>query len=202
MPQADKRELLGVDGLPVEEVEDRATQERQKAIDDLSRQRAWLGREFLTWLLWRSESGDRFLEIDGEDVTLVFVGPVVLQGLAGDATELRAKGHQSAYSAVVKEAIARGLPVHQARLRLQHGEQVYEATVEAEGLSMRSVKLPALLVEEGDDRRFERLALVDHAAAIIDGLWEAFAEARSGPDWLALEVPGMGGWLELGKDRD
>ena len=50
----------GVDGLPTEEERrDEAELEKDKAREQLLRGRTYLGREFLTWLLWRSESTRR-----------------------------------------------------------------------------------------------------------------------------------------------
>jgi hypothetical protein len=187
---------VGVDGQATEEARDEAEVERAKALEAMSRGRAWLGREFLTWLLWRSNAGAPLAAVEGEDVTVLFVGPVVLQGLAGDATELRAKGYQSAYADIVREALGRGLLVHQGRLRLQHGEEVYEVTLDAERLAFRSARLPKLLTKEADDRYLERMALLNRLSALVDALWTAFTEVRQGPEWSEREVPGLRRWIE------
>lgn len=188
--------LVGVDGQPLEAEADPEARDRAAARAAFARHRAWLGRELLTWLLFRSRSGTPVTAYDGEDVVVLFVGPVVLQGVAGDAVELRAKGHQAAYAEVVREALARGMLVHAARLRLQEGDRVYEVTLDAEQLAVRSAKLPEVLSEEEDDRLAERLFLVDRLAGLVDALWSAFSEVRSAPEWAAREVPAIRAWLE------
>lgn len=186
---------VGVDGEPVEETRDEAEIARAKAAEALVKNRAYLGREMLTWLLWRSASGDPIVHVDDEPVTALLSGDVVLRGLAGEATELAVKGHTSAYAEVVRHAILRGLLIHRARLRLMHGERVFEVTLDAEHLDLRAAQLPALLREEQDDRRAERLWLVAHLGRLVDALWEAFMQVRTSRRWARKEVADLRSWL-------
>lgn len=174
----------GVDGLPTEEERrDEAELEKGKAREQLLRGRTWLGRELLTWLLWRSESTEPVAELDGAGITVVFVGRLTLRGIAGDVTELMARGALAPYSDEVRRALDAGLLVHQARLRIEHAEKVYEATLDAEFLDVRAGKLPELLTEEEDDRLLERLELSERLSEIIDALVGAFLEVRTSRAW-------------------
>ena len=53
------RGQTGVDGAKTEETADPVEAEQAKAREALYRGRTWLGREALTWVLWRSESRNR-----------------------------------------------------------------------------------------------------------------------------------------------
>jgi recombination associated protein RdgC len=179
-----QRGAAGVDGLPTEEERrDEAEVEKDKAREQLLRGRTYLGRELLTWLLWRSESTEPVIELDGAGVTVVFVGRLTLRGIAGDVTELVARGALAPYSAQVRRALDAGLLVHQARVRLEHAERVYEATLDAEFLDVRAAKLPELLTEEEDDRLLERLELAERLSAIVDALTGAFLDVRTSRTW-------------------
>ncbi|MEQ9500630.1 MAG: hypothetical protein RIT81_27415 [Deltaproteobacteria bacterium] len=186
---------LGVDGEAIEEEVDAGEVERGKALDALAHNRAYLGREMLTWLLWRTASGDTIAVVEDAPVSALLVGDVVLRGLAGEATELAVKGHTSAYAEIVRIAIDRGLLVHRARLRIQHGEQVFEVTLDAENLAFRAANLPALLQEEEDDRLLERLWLTERLGQLVDALWGAFMKVRTAPKWARTEVPAIKAWL-------
>ena len=72
---------VGVDGGSTrgEDEKDQAELERDRAREQFVRGRTWLGREFLTWLLWRSEPGDALLTHEGEGLTVLFAGRVVLR---------------------------------------------------------------------------------------------------------------------------
>jgi hypothetical protein len=190
------RGQTGVDGVATEaDQRDEAEIERDRAREQLLRGRTWLGRELLTWLLWRSESTEAIARLDGEDVVAVFTGRLVLRGAFGDVTELVARGTQAPYSAQVKRALDAGLLVHQARLRIEHGEKIYEATLDAEHLDVRAAKLPDLIAEEDDERLLERLFLSQRLSALLDALVGAFLEARTGRGWSRKVVPELKRWM-------
>jgi hypothetical protein len=190
----------GVDGAATDADErDVAEVERDKARDELLRGRTWLGRELLTWLLWRSESGDPLVEVEAAGLVVLFTGRITLRGLAGDVIELTARGAQAPYAAQVRRALDAGLLVHQARLRLTHGEgdaeKVYEATIDAEHLDVRAAKLPELVAEEDDDRALERLFLAGQLSRFVDALVAAFLDERAGRGWTKKTVPALKRWM-------
>jgi hypothetical protein len=190
---------VGVDGAAASaEERDQAEVERDRAREQLLRGRTWLGRELLTWLLWRSESGDPILEREGAGVVVLFTGRLVLRGVAGDVTELSARGTLAPYAEQVRRALDAGLLVHGARLRLTHGEKVYEVTVDAEFLDVRAAALPELLSEEEDDRLLERLYLAEQLSGMLDALVAAFLEVRASAAWTRKVVPAMKRWMREG----
>lgn len=186
----------GVDGIATGEDErDAAELERDAARQQLLRGHAFLGRELLTWLLWRSESTEPVAKLEGEDVGVVFTGRLVLRGAFGDVTELVARGTQAPYSAQVKRALDAGLLVHQARLRIEHGEKAWEATLDAEHLDVRAAKLPDLIAEEDDERLLERLFLSQQLSALLDALAAEFLGVRAGRGWGRKVVPALKRWM-------
>ncbi len=135
---------------------------------------------------------------DAAEVVPLFVGKVLLRGLAGDVVELAARGDAAAYSAQVKHALQGGLLVHQARLRFTLGERTFEATLDAEFLDVRGAKLPELLTEEEDDRAAERLALCEELGAIVDAIVATFLEERASKAWRRRTVPALLAWMGTG----
>lgn len=187
---------VGVDGAATEEdTREQAEKEKDQAREQLLRGRTWLGRELLTWLLWRSEAGEPIVEVGGEGVVPLLVGKVLLRGLAGDVVEIIAKGEQAPYSPQVKHALSGGLLVHQARIRFTMGERAFEATLDAEFLDVRSAKLPELLSEEDDDKAAERLGLCEELGQVVDAVVAAFLEERSGKAWRKKTVPALLAWM-------
>jgi hypothetical protein len=187
---------VGIDGGATEEVKDQAEVEQQKAKDELTRGSTFLGREFLTWLLWRTESGTPLVHIDKQPVSVLIVGKLTLKGLAGDVTEVQAKGAMAAYSPMVRRLIDRGLLVHQARLQITHGERAYEVTLDAEQFDLRSGKLPDLMTEDDDDPLHERLYLTEQLSGLVTALVDGFIEVRTSPRWKKQVVGDLKGWLQ------
>jgi hypothetical protein len=186
----------GVDGAATEEKQDEAELERGKAREALLRGRAYLGREFLTWMLWRSESGDALCDFEGAALVPLFTGRIVLRGITGDVNELSARGTLAPYSEEVRHALDNGLLVHSARLRLTHGEKVYEVTLDAEFLDLRAAKLPELMSEEEDDQLTERLYLTERLSGMVDALVRAFLAVRASRSWSRQVVPELKAWMK------
>lgn len=189
---------LGVDGQAVAEEQDEAQKELAQAQEALLRGRTWLGRECLTWLLWKSESTDALLTVEDQPVNVVFNGKLTLRAASGDVTEVQVKGVAAPYAQLVKHALGKGLLVHTAKLQLTWGEQVYDFTLDAEFFDVRSAKLPTLLQEEEDDKLTERLELATRASTLTDALIAAFVKERTGKSWTAKVVPALKKWMAEG----
>ena len=187
---------VGVDGAAVEEENDATQVELAKAREALLRGRTWLGRECLTWLLWKSESTDALLTLDDQPVSVVFNGKLTLRAASGDVTEVQVKGVTAPYAKLVKRALSQGLLVHTAKLQLTWGEQVYDFTLDAEFFDLRSAKLPALLQDEEDDKLTERLELASRASTLTDAVVAAFIKERTAKGWSTKVVPALKEWME------
>lgn len=187
---------VGIDGQATEEQQDAQEVEQGKAREQFLRGKAYLGREFLTWLLWRSESGEALLERDGAPLVVILTDRLVLRGIAGEVVELVVRGAMAPYSPLVREALDRGLLIHAARLRLTHGERTYEVSVDAEFMDYRSARLPALLTDQEDDQIEERLYLTEQMTLLLGALLEQFLALRTEPRWLREVVPEMKAWMQ------
>lgn len=174
---------VGADGSAVDEERDAAELEQARAREQLLRGRTWLGRELLTWLLWRSEAGGAIVRDGNEDVEVLFLGPLTLRAARGDVVELVARGAQAPYAGEVRRALDAGLLVDRARVRITCGEKVWETGLDAERLDVRAAKLPELLSEADDDRAAERLWLAERLSALVDALAREFLRVRTGRGW-------------------
>ncbi len=108
---------------------------------------AYLGREFMTWLLWRVDAGEGDFGARGEEFSVAFGGRVRLGAPLGFATDLVLKGSSPAYGAEARAAIGSGHTLREAEMRVTRGELEWRFTLIGETLDLRSVKLPALLKE-------------------------------------------------------
>ena len=190
----------GVDGLTTAEERDELELEAEEAKAQALNNGTYLGREFLTWLLWRSESNESLLEVDGEPLAVVFTSRLILRAITGQVTEMSARGALAPYALLVKQVMAGGLLVQQARLQLTLGERVFSLTLDAESLDVRSAKLPSLIAEEESERIEERLYLIELMSRCIDALAQAFLQLRTTAAWKRQEVPQLKAWL-AGEDQ-
>lgn len=171
------------------------TQE-QEIRDDV----VFLAREFLTWLVFFAETEGGEFEGRGEvaPFTVGFTGRLTLRTPAGLVTDMTLKGPSPAGSADLRYALAGGLAVKEAELRLEQGEQVWTFGLAAEHFDLKRLKLPALLGEDGDDPGLERVALLRQLDAALLLAFERFLDVRTGERWGSEVVPAIRAWLTEG----
>lgn len=145
--------------------------------------------------MWKSESTEPVVSVEGKPVTVVFNGKLGLRAGGGDVTEAQVKGVTSPYSKLVKHALGRGLLVHTAKLQVTWAEQVYDFSLDAEFFDIRAAKLPTLLQEEEGERLTERLELATRASTLSDALIAAFVKERTSKSWTQKIVPELKKWM-------
>lgn len=170
--------------------------------------RRYLGREFLTWLIYHSDDesgGGHFAESElGDEFRIVVGERVVLKALGEGAGEITARGVAPAMTPDVRYAVAGGLTVREVDLLFLRGgrgrgdnggEQIWQAAVSAEGFDLRRVKLPALLSEEDSEQLNERVELIDQLDAMLRAAFQTFLSLRLSDKWRNEELPAMRAWL-------
>jgi len=185
----------GVDGqATAEDTRDAAEIELDKAREAFLRGKAYLGREFLTWLLFKSESSDPVTVFEGAGIHVVFADRLVLRGVAHEVVELSARGAMAPYSPLVKRSLDRGLLVHAGRLRVTHGDLGFHVTLDADHLDCKGAKLPSGLSDADENATEERLDLAERLAFLVESLLVAFLQLRASRQW-AAEVSEMKAWM-------
>ncbi|HNK46783.1 MAG TPA: hypothetical protein PKL17_18510 [Pseudomonadota bacterium] len=167
--------------------------------EDLTDQR-FLGREFLTWLVYFCDDDGESGEFAGSDSVAAFrlrVGERAVLRALGDATgEIAARGPATGHSSDVRYAIAGGLTVRELDLIFERDERLWMATVSAEHFDLKRVKLPELLSEEDSERVSERLQLISDLDAMLKGLFALFLHDRLSSRWTKQTIPALRDWLK------
>ena len=156
---------------------------------------AYLGREFMTWLVWRADAGESTFGASGDEFTIAFGARARLGAPVGYATDLVLKGRSPAHGAEARAAIGSGHTLREAELRVTQGEREWRFTLIAETLDLRGVKLPALLTEEDDDKFLERISLLEAVDDMVRTAFTAFMRERLRPAWKRDVVPALRTWL-------
>lgn len=160
---------------------------------------AFLGREFLTWLIFYADDeqrAGRFPDSEGVDAFRVIIGErAVLKALGDGRGEVTARGPATGQVADVRYAIAGGLTVRELDVLFERGDRIWQATVSA-SFDMKRVKLPELLSEEDDERATERLQLTDDLCDMLKAAYRQFLALRLDAKWAASVVPAIREWLQ------
>jgi hypothetical protein len=163
-----------------------------------------VGREFLTWLWFKSEERNGMIRITGGDESeVVFVRRLVLEAGEGEYAETIVCQGLHADLKEGKEALRQGKKITAARLRMGHDKAEWEFTFKADRFHFQSMKLPSVAENEGEeaDREgqiLERIYLIEKAAGMMDQLFRSFLDLRLSDGW-GNEQARMQKWITQAK---
>ncbi|MCX5839333.1 MAG: hypothetical protein NTW71_12590 [Deltaproteobacteria bacterium] len=163
-----------------------------------------VGREFLTWLWFKSEERNGMIRFPGGgESEVVFVRRLVLEAGEGEYAETVVCQGLHADLKEGKEALRRGKKITAARLRMAHDKAEWEFTFKADRFHFQSLKLPSAAENEGEeaDREgqiLERIDLIEKAAGMMDQLFRLFLDTRLSEGW-GKEQTRMQKWIAPAK---
>jgi len=158
------------------------------------------GREFLTWLWFKSEERGGSVMIPGTgDVEVIFLQRIVLESGEGEYAETVACRGLHADLEEGKSALRKGKKVTEARIQLGAGDDRFEFTFKGDTFSFQSLRLPTPTDPDEEDRDgkiLERIYLAEGAMKTMERLFALFLEKRLSPQWKTEEEALMKKWLE------
>ena len=165
----------------------------------------FLGREFLTWLVYRAEESGGTFELGGQPVEIHLGDQIVLAGGHDGKARLTVVGTGDV-RAEMGAGLRSGKLVDRARLHVRRGERRWELTLDGGLLDYASVRCPTLGDQDAglrDDPRaafendlFLRMADVEDVVEVLDALFAEFCRLRATEDWRQHALPELRGWVE------
>lgn len=159
-----------------------------------------IGREFLTWLWFKSEERNGTVLIPGAgESEVLFIRRLVLESGDGEYAETVVCQGMHADLKEGKEALRQGKKITAARLRVAHDKTEWEFTFKADRFHFQSLKLPTLPEGDGEEvdregQLLERVYLIEKAAGLMDLLFQLFLNIRLSGDW-GTEQTRMQKWI-------
>ncbi len=152
---------------------------------DKAVQTEFIGRDFLTWLWFKSETGEGSFRLDkAGDVEVWFDGPVTLQSEGSAGAEKVVCSNEALSEA--RFALTEGRKVVRATLRVNSGDDEWVCGLDSLWLNFRGVKLPKTMKEKEKDREgifYERAFLIERLLGIMDEIFGLFLELRLSGKW-------------------
>jgi len=166
------------------------------AVEDIS----LIGREFLTWLWFKSEERNGHIALGKtEEVELHLLKRIALEAGEGEYSQGVVCSGLHAELTEGKEAIRQGKKVTEAGIRLIADQNEWEFTLKADNFHFQSLKLPPAEWQETSEdqsgKLLERIYLIENAAGIIDELYNEFLSIRYSPRWGENEMKLVTKWL-------
>jgi hypothetical protein len=163
---------------------------------DKLRRTQFLGREFLTWLMFRATRDDGvFRDDDGGVVEVFFERALTLDG-ENPAREMSTiKVDEPARSEEVMLSLRLGKKVSRARLTLVSEGREYALVLDASALTMRSVKLPDAPAMDPIENMVEKTEYCRDLEDVVHRLFVRYVRTRLDPDAWADEAAAIAAWL-------
>jgi hypothetical protein len=163
-------------------------------------QDAVLGRDFLTWLWFKSETrGGDFTGPNGQLYSLYMEQKVSVQGGEGEAVETISVSGLLSEMREAKLGLAMGKKVTKATLRIDQDPDAWQLTLNSQDFGLTGVKTPKVETKarEGDDPDaafLEKMYLIDKVLGLLDSAYAEFLRLRLGPEW-EKERASVAAWL-------
>lgn len=192
---------------------------------DKIEKRRFIGREFLLWLWFESETFEETLTTKKHGDFGFWIEKEIVLSAGKEAT--RIKGTTPAHAREAKEALRLGKMPERATFRLVLGERESGFFLKAEALALGALTLPAVLDDgtaptlgelgaelsapkkkkkgaedeaerEADGKAeafFDRMDLTQEVEGILQELYRDFLALRLGASWEKIVVPALRDWL-------
>jgi len=158
----------------------------------------YLGREFLTWLWYRSALQNGVFELSGPTggpLEVWFDAKLTLEA-GGDLKESNViKAENPTETSEAHAALLNGKLVSDARLRMVAGQKQWTLSIKGDTLGIAGVKIPALLSREDDDQLYERFMLIEELEDTVHALFRQFIELRTDDEAWRSEIQAIRAWV-------
>lgn len=169
----------------------------------LIKKKEYLTREFLTWLWFRSDTGDGLFDLPGGKSVKLWLGNRVV--LASDPETHASTLTWSGETGDLREArvaLAEGKKVTEARYVLEMDGEEWVFTLDSVWLNLKSLKTPKVEKDDETDQdalMLEKIHLVKLALQSLEGLCRLFVRVRTSGKWTESELPRFRKWIKAGQ---
>lgn len=171
---------------------------------DILKEKAFLGREFLTWLWFKSDQTGGRIEVRGKSVVeVIFLDRMTLDLSEADTPQTVAIKGQHSELREGMAALREGKKIEEARISIRIAENDFTFVFKGTWFAFGSFRTPALLPadETGPDEGhegavLEKAHLIEEGMGIIDSLFEYFVKLRISDEWELSELPALRKWIE------
>jgi recombination associated protein RdgC len=171
---------------------------------DILREKAFLGREFVTWLWFKSEQTGGRIDVPGaETLEVFFLDRMTLDLSDMDTPQtVTLKGEQSELREGMA-ALKEGKKIEEARISIRTSENEYSMVLKGTWFAYGAFRTPPVLPpgdadsDEGPEGAFlEKAYLIEEGMAAVDSLFEYFLKVRISDEWDLKELPAIRNWIE------
>ncbi len=157
-----------------------------------------LGRDFLTYLCYKSDSqAGKFTRqgAGGVPFSLWLDGKIVLENDNDVPPNVASHSGDDFSSDVLKSALRSGKKVREARFRIEQAENTWIFTLRGDRFDISGLKCDLPPVDDRDQQFITRIISTEALNDLLDSLYEAFLQDIQGPSWKRTGYSAFQSWL-------
>jgi len=163
----------------------------------------FLGREFLTWLWFKSETSDGKFDL-GEtgEAQLWFCDRVTLKSEGSQSVQTVTCCGENSDLREARYALAENKKVTQAKILLVVGDEEWTFSLDSTWLNFKSLKTPQIEQDTKEDPEglfLEKVSLINKAVSIVETIFLSFIKLRTSQAWHSQDLPAISDWIKSGK---
>jgi hypothetical protein len=163
----------------------------------------FLGREFLVWLWFRSETREGMFDLGEEGTAELRIDRrIVLQGEGDEGAEKVTCTGENPHLREARFALTEHKEITEAMIRLVLGDNEWSFILDSVWMNFKSFKTPKVFQDKGEDPEgifYEKMFLINQAVSAIETIYSQFINMRVSPDWESRELPALRKWINQGK---
>lgn len=157
----------------------------------------FVGNELVIWLWFKSELFEGEFSRPNGDPMQVWLDSQLLLRAASDPTEkVQFSGVAPSASLEAKLALRGNKIPQRARVCIRSDPKEFSFVFDAETFAFGTVKLPALLTEDGDEQFLERMDLLNELFELFNEVYSEFLTLRTSALWDKEFVPAVLAWAK------
>ena len=165
-------------------------------MDEQHSKHAVIGREFLTWLYFQSDSRAGRVEASGELFELWLDRKVTLEDDSIDPPSCVSFSGDTFTSEDLKTAIRSGKKIREARFRLEKGENTWCFSLRADRLEVAALKIDLPGAEDIDERFHGRIIAISALNDFLDTCFGIFLDSVLSKKWKSGGCKEFQTWLD------
>ncbi len=168
------------------------------------RKTEFLGREFLAWLWFRSETERGFFDLGEKKGNAEFWldGKITLQSENERGLETITCTGETPNMEEARFALAENKEIVLATLKMVIGDNQWSFALDSTWMNFKTFKSPKVLQdidEDPDGIFYEKMFLIEQAIYALDKIYYSFIKLRISPEWTTQELPEFVKWIKQDK---
>jgi hypothetical protein len=162
---------------------------------ELIQQKAFIGKEFLTWLWFRSERDKEIKVGRGNPIDIEILGPILLDAQYGDARASMLKGDSPATAPEAGTALLEGKKLKKAKMKWVREDVEWIFSMDGETFNISGLGIPNPGKLPFEDLMTMRVDMVLEFEQALQDLLETFMELRLDEKPWAQELKEIQKWV-------